>query len=267
VVEWKDRTGEVAAEAELSNMVKGASEGDFASRLSTEGKDPFFATLGRLFNELVETVSKVASREAVASEEAVTMASVVEVKSRMAVNAVVVPAEAEDSEDPKEAVPAEKVVANPAITPRSMRTCFSTGTRPVSRTRERRPRCLRRKSSTVSSKSTSSVSLLGLLQLNKSHEAGCLVCVYVFNRLEYGNPSEGKIAFSNSHKIVGESVLSEEVKIIQVYYYCSLNSQTTKITLRSINSQTLFLPIIQKFRKFNIEELIHYLQIYQMLYS
>ncbi|WP_396270837.1 methyl-accepting chemotaxis protein [Ideonella sp.] len=58
VVEWKDRTGEVAAEAELSNMVKGAAEGDFASRLSTEGKDPFFATLGRLFNELVETVSK-----------------------------------------------------------------------------------------------------------------------------------------------------------------------------------------------------------------
>ena len=58
VVEWQDRTGEVAAEAELSNMVKGAAEGDFASRLSTEGKDPFFATLGRLFNELVETVSK-----------------------------------------------------------------------------------------------------------------------------------------------------------------------------------------------------------------
>lgn len=58
VVEWKDRTGEVAAEAELSSMVKGAAEGDFASRLSTEGKDPFFATLGRLFNELVDTVSK-----------------------------------------------------------------------------------------------------------------------------------------------------------------------------------------------------------------
>ncbi|MDZ7813183.1 MAG: methyl-accepting chemotaxis protein [Ideonella sp.] len=58
VVEWKDRTGEVAAEAEISGMVKGATEGDFASRLSVEGKEPFFVTLGRSFNELMDTVSK-----------------------------------------------------------------------------------------------------------------------------------------------------------------------------------------------------------------
>ena len=58
VVEWKDRTAEVAAEAEISGMVKGATEGDFASRLSVEGKEPFFATLGRSFNDLMDTVSK-----------------------------------------------------------------------------------------------------------------------------------------------------------------------------------------------------------------
>ncbi|MBQ0934598.1 methyl-accepting chemotaxis protein [Ideonella paludis] len=58
VVEWKDRTAEVAAEAEISGMVKGATEGDFATRLSVEGKEPFFATLGRSFNDLMDTVSK-----------------------------------------------------------------------------------------------------------------------------------------------------------------------------------------------------------------
>ena len=126
------------------------------------------AATGWLAEEMVKTVSKEDSREAVASEEAVTMVNVAEAKSRMAVSTVVVPAEAGDSEDPKEAVPAERVVANPAITLHSMRTCFSTGTRPVSRTRERRPRCLRRKSLIVSSKSTTSqVRLREVLSNNK----------------------------------------------------------------------------------------------------
>ena len=58
VVEWKDRTAELAAEHELSGIAEGASQGDFSKRLETEGKEPFFATLGRVFNDLVETVSR-----------------------------------------------------------------------------------------------------------------------------------------------------------------------------------------------------------------
>ena len=58
VVEWKDRTAELAAERELSSIAEGASQGDFSQRLATEGKEPFFATLGRVFNDLVETVSR-----------------------------------------------------------------------------------------------------------------------------------------------------------------------------------------------------------------
>ncbi|TDM06632.1 MAG: hypothetical protein C4K60_19200 [Ideonella sp. MAG2] len=58
VVEWKDRTAELAAEQELSSIAEGAAQGDFSQRLATEGKEPFFATLGRVFNELVETVSR-----------------------------------------------------------------------------------------------------------------------------------------------------------------------------------------------------------------
>jgi len=58
VVEWLDRTAEVAAEAEIAQVVQGATEGNFATRLSTEGKEPFFATLGGMFNGLLDTVSK-----------------------------------------------------------------------------------------------------------------------------------------------------------------------------------------------------------------
>ncbi len=58
VVEWKDRTAEVLAEQEISRMVQGAGEGDFSQRIETKGKDPFFSTLGGLFNNLIDTVSQ-----------------------------------------------------------------------------------------------------------------------------------------------------------------------------------------------------------------
>uniref|UniRef100_UPI0037CA98CA methyl-accepting chemotaxis protein n=1 Tax=Roseateles oligotrophus TaxID=1769250 RepID=UPI0037CA98CA len=57
VVEWKDRTAEVAAEVEVSAMVDGATQGNFAERIALEGKEPFFKMLGEKFNSLVETVS------------------------------------------------------------------------------------------------------------------------------------------------------------------------------------------------------------------
>jgi methyl-accepting chemotaxis protein len=58
VLEWLDRTAEVAAEAEMASVVQGATEGDFTMRLATEGKAEFFASLGRMFNSLLDNVSE-----------------------------------------------------------------------------------------------------------------------------------------------------------------------------------------------------------------
>jgi len=57
VVEWRDRTAEVAAEREIGELVEGASRGDLTRRLVTEGKEPFFQMLGAGFNGLLDTVS------------------------------------------------------------------------------------------------------------------------------------------------------------------------------------------------------------------
>ncbi|MBK9136483.1 MAG: HAMP domain-containing protein [Betaproteobacteria bacterium] len=58
VVEWTDRTAELAAEEEIRAIVEGATQGDFARRLATEGKSGFFKNLAEGFNAVVETVSK-----------------------------------------------------------------------------------------------------------------------------------------------------------------------------------------------------------------
>ena len=55
VVEWKDRTDEVAVEHELGTVVKAASAGDFSRRLETKGKDGFFLQLSEGINSLVNT--------------------------------------------------------------------------------------------------------------------------------------------------------------------------------------------------------------------
>ncbi len=69
VVEWKDRTAEVAAEVEVSAMVDGANQGNFASRIALEGKEPFFKMLGEKFNSLVETVSGTIREVRVAADQ------------------------------------------------------------------------------------------------------------------------------------------------------------------------------------------------------
>ncbi len=69
VVEWADRTDEVAAEAEIGALVEGAAQGNFADRLSTEGKSPFFSTLGGMFNNLLETVGKTIVEVRAAAEQ------------------------------------------------------------------------------------------------------------------------------------------------------------------------------------------------------
>jgi len=57
VVEWKDRTAEVAAESEISALVDGANQGNFKSRIDLRGKDKFMTLLGEKFNALLDTVT------------------------------------------------------------------------------------------------------------------------------------------------------------------------------------------------------------------
>ncbi|MBI3381519.1 MAG: PAS domain-containing protein [Aquabacterium sp.] len=58
VVEWKDRTAEVLAEHEVTQLVEGATQGDFSRRMELDGKEPFFRLMGEKFNDLIDTVSK-----------------------------------------------------------------------------------------------------------------------------------------------------------------------------------------------------------------
>lgn len=56
VVEWADRTAEVAIEREIDSIVDAASSGDFSKQISLDGKDGFFLTLGKGLNELISTM-------------------------------------------------------------------------------------------------------------------------------------------------------------------------------------------------------------------
>lgn len=53
VVEWIDRTDEVAVEREIDTLVKAASSGDLSQRLDTSDKDGFFLNLAQGLNNLV----------------------------------------------------------------------------------------------------------------------------------------------------------------------------------------------------------------------
>lgn len=55
VVEWADRTNEVAVEKEVAEIVSAAAAGDFAKRIDMHGKDGFFKLLGSSINQLLET--------------------------------------------------------------------------------------------------------------------------------------------------------------------------------------------------------------------
>lgn len=56
VVEWNDRTAELAIEKEIDKMVEAAGIGDFSINLKTEGKEGFFLNLSNGLNSLVSTV-------------------------------------------------------------------------------------------------------------------------------------------------------------------------------------------------------------------
>jgi len=55
VVEWNDRTAEVATEKEVATIVEGAVMGDFSRRMDMTGKTGFFKQLGDGMNKLMET--------------------------------------------------------------------------------------------------------------------------------------------------------------------------------------------------------------------
>jgi len=55
VVEWRDRTMEVAVEKEINGIVDAAANGDFTRRVALENKDAFFKGLAERLNTLLET--------------------------------------------------------------------------------------------------------------------------------------------------------------------------------------------------------------------
>ena len=57
VVEWKDRTAEVAVEVEVGSIVQAAANGDFTQRIAVENKEGFFRLLAENINVLMETSS------------------------------------------------------------------------------------------------------------------------------------------------------------------------------------------------------------------
>lgn len=57
VVEWRDRTGEVAIEEEVSGIVGRASRGDFDDRIREDNKEGFLQALAKNINNLLETTS------------------------------------------------------------------------------------------------------------------------------------------------------------------------------------------------------------------
>lgn len=55
VVEWNDRTLEVAIEQDVAAVVEGAAQGNFTKRIDENGKQGFFALLAKGMNNLMDT--------------------------------------------------------------------------------------------------------------------------------------------------------------------------------------------------------------------
>lgn len=55
VVEWKDRTEEVAIEREVDEIIEAASSGDFSKHIVLDGKTGFFEVLAKGLNDLIST--------------------------------------------------------------------------------------------------------------------------------------------------------------------------------------------------------------------
>jgi methyl-accepting chemotaxis protein len=62
VLEWHDRTAELAIESEIKALVQSASSGDLAQRMDLTGKTGVFAEIGKGINQLTDNMSEVVSR-------------------------------------------------------------------------------------------------------------------------------------------------------------------------------------------------------------
>jgi len=58
VAEWIDRTAEIAAEKDVAVLVEAAQKGDLTQRISLEGKEGFFADLGKSLNTLTQMIEQ-----------------------------------------------------------------------------------------------------------------------------------------------------------------------------------------------------------------
>ena len=58
VAEWRDRSGEVAIENEVADIVSAATLGDLSQRLAIDGKSGFFASLSQGLNQLLDNTQK-----------------------------------------------------------------------------------------------------------------------------------------------------------------------------------------------------------------
>jgi methyl-accepting chemotaxis protein len=62
VMEWTDRTQEVAVENEMQGMLSAVVAGDLGSRIELAGKSGFFEAMSRGVNQLADNISEVVSR-------------------------------------------------------------------------------------------------------------------------------------------------------------------------------------------------------------
>ncbi|MGH8136684.1 MAG: methyl-accepting chemotaxis protein [Steroidobacteraceae bacterium] len=61
VVEWSDRTEEVAVEKQLQSMLSAVVDGDLTRRIALEGKTGFFAAASRSVNQLADNMAEIVS--------------------------------------------------------------------------------------------------------------------------------------------------------------------------------------------------------------
>ncbi len=62
VMEWTDRTPEVAVEKEMQSMLAAALSGDLTQRISLEGKSGFFEALTRGVNQLADNMAEIVAK-------------------------------------------------------------------------------------------------------------------------------------------------------------------------------------------------------------
>jgi methyl-accepting chemotaxis protein len=69
VIEWTDRTHEMAAEKEMQSMISAVNEGDLTKRIELQGKTGFLEMLGRGVNQLAQNMIDIVSKVKAAATE------------------------------------------------------------------------------------------------------------------------------------------------------------------------------------------------------